>query len=289
MRCAAGGVTTSLFADLLRARLQQQQPGRVAALHRAAAAWCEEHGLADDAVRHALAAGDTAWAARLIEQHFDATLYLRSEGATAQRWLAALPAELVQSRPRLLLAQVLLAATLGRAEAMEPPLDAAERALAGAAPAVDEPFEPSVGKAASMLVNIPALIALHRSFLAQLRGDAEGTAAFASQALAELGGGERLLDSTAQGLLAAAEWLRGRLADAEQAFVSSIAGWQVGAAHLRMGRLPARPGPARPGPAGRGRRDLPADTGHRCSVRPAARATRWPCVRGPGRGGLPAE
>jgi LuxR family transcriptional regulator, maltose regulon positive regulatory protein len=216
-----------LFADLLRARLQQR-PGQVAVLHRAAAAWYEEHGLADDAVGHALAAGDTAWAARLIEQHFDATLYLRSEGATAQRWLAALPAELVQTRPRLLLAQVLLAATLGRAEAMEPPLDAAERALASAAPAVDEQFEPSVGKAASMLGNIPALIALHRSFLAQLRGDAEGTAAFASQALAELGGGERLLSSTAHGLLAAAEWLRGRLADAEQAFVSSIAGWQAG-------------------------------------------------------------
>jgi LuxR family maltose regulon positive regulatory protein len=127
-----------------------------------------------------------------------------------------------------LLAQVLLAATLGRAEAMEPPLDAAERALAGAAPLVDEPFEPSVGQAASMLGNIPALIAVHHSFLAQLRGDAEGTAAFASQALAELGGGERMLSSIAQGLLAAAEWLRGRLADAEQAFVSSIAGWQAG-------------------------------------------------------------
>jgi LuxR family maltose regulon positive regulatory protein len=217
-----------LFADLLRARLQQQRPGRVAVLHRAAAAWYEEHGLADDAVGHALAAGDTAWAARLIEQHFDATLYLRSEGATAQRWLAALPAELVQTRTRLLLAQVLLAATLGRAEAMEPPLDAAERALADAAHAADEPFEPSVGKAASMLGNIPALIALHRGFLAQLRGDAESTAAFASQALAELGGGERLLSSIAQGLLAAAEWLRGRLTAAEQAFVSSIAGWHSG-------------------------------------------------------------
>ncbi len=36
-----------------------------------------------------------------------------------------------------------------------------------------------------MLVNVPAQIALDRSYLAQLRGDAEGTAAFASQALAE--------------------------------------------------------------------------------------------------------
>ena len=47
-----------LFADLLRARLQQEQPDRVPALHRNAATWSEEHGLADDAVRHALAAGD---------------------------------------------------------------------------------------------------------------------------------------------------------------------------------------------------------------------------------------
>ena len=47
-----------LFTDLLRARLQQEQPGKVAALHRNAAAWCAEHGLADDAVRHALSAGD---------------------------------------------------------------------------------------------------------------------------------------------------------------------------------------------------------------------------------------
>src|SRR5580692_11583946 len=154
-----------LFADLLRVRLQQERPGRVAELHRAAAAWYDEHGLADDAVGHALAAGDTAWAARLIEQHFDETLYLRSEGATAQRWLAALPAEQFESRPRLSLARVLLAATLGRAEAMEPALAAAERALAGAGAAADEPFESSAGRAASMLVNVRALIAVHRSFL----------------------------------------------------------------------------------------------------------------------------
>src|SRR6202041_265621 len=35
-----------LFADLLRARLQQQRPGRVPELHRAAAAWYAEIGRA---------------------------------------------------------------------------------------------------------------------------------------------------------------------------------------------------------------------------------------------------
>src|SRR5262249_34099896 len=81
-----------LFADLLRARLQAEQPGRAVALHRAAAAWCEEHDLADDAVRHALGAGDPVWAARLVERNVE-TLLGRSEGVTLRRWLSALPAE----------------------------------------------------------------------------------------------------------------------------------------------------------------------------------------------------
>ena len=217
-----------LFADLLRARLLEQQPGQAAQLHRNAAAWCEEHGLADDAVHHAVAAGEMIWAARLIERHFDAVYNLHGEAATIQRWLSAMPADLVRSRPRLLLAQAALADASGRAEAVEGLLDDADRAPAGAA---DEPFEPSAGRAASMLVNVPATIALHRCYLAQLRGEVEGTVAFASRALAESGEGEWLLRSTAQGFLAVAEWLRGRLAEAERAFVSGIAGWRAAGQH----------------------------------------------------------
>ncbi|MGH3172702.1 MAG: hypothetical protein ACRDPF_02380, partial [Streptosporangiaceae bacterium] len=98
-----------LFADLLRARLQEQ-PGRAAGLHRKAAGWFRDHGLADDAIRHALAAGEMLGAARLIEEDFDAAYNLRGEGQTIQRWLSALPADLVRSRPRLLLAQAQLRA-----------------------------------------------------------------------------------------------------------------------------------------------------------------------------------
>ena len=212
-----------LFGDLLRARLKQQQPGRAAGLHHNAAAWCEEHGLADDAVRHALAAGDPTWAARLIERHFDETFW-PGERATVQRWLAALPAELAGSRPRLCLVRAVLALAGGDAEGAGPPLDAAERAFTDA---TDEPFEPSAGKAASLLVNVPAGIALGRASLAHLRGDADGTAAFASQALAKTGEGESMLDSTARWLLAMAEWLGGRVAEAERAFAASITGWRA--------------------------------------------------------------
>src|SRR5262244_3239260 len=93
-----------LLADLLRSRLADERPERVPELHRAAAVWHEEHGFAGDAVRHALAAGDVAWAARLVERHVEALLR-RGEGATLDRWLSALPAKCIRARPRLCLAQ----------------------------------------------------------------------------------------------------------------------------------------------------------------------------------------
>jgi LuxR family transcriptional regulator, maltose regulon positive regulatory protein len=212
-----------LFADLLGVRLRQERPDRVEELHRAAAAWHEAQGLADDAIGHALAAGDATWAARLIERQVDACL-LRWEGATLQRWLAALPAELVDSRPRLSLAQARLALISGRLEAIEGPLDAAER---GAADAADEPYEPSVGRAASMMANLPAAIALQRAGLAHLRGDADQMMASARRALAALGEGEWMLESFTRMVLAVGEWLTGRPAEAEAALASSIAGWQA--------------------------------------------------------------
>jgi LuxR family transcriptional regulator, maltose regulon positive regulatory protein len=218
-----------LFADLLRARLQQEKPDEAARLHRNAAAWYAERGLADDAIRHAVAAGEMTWAARLIERHFDAAHSLRGEAATVQQWLTPLPAELVRSRPRLLLAEAVPAATGGRLEAAEQLVDAAERAYAdqGAdqgADAGDEPFEPTIGPAGSLLVNVPATIALVRGYLAQLRGDARSTAEFGSQAVAESREDEWILRSVAQVQLVVAGWLDGRLDEAERAFADGIAG-----------------------------------------------------------------
>ena len=105
---------------------------------------------------------------------------------------------------------------------VEPLLDAVECVPPGWA---DEPFEPAVGVAVSLLVNVLALTTLDRGYLAQLHGDAEATAAFATQALAEIKPEERALSAAAHALLAVAEWLRGRLAAAERAFASSVTGW----------------------------------------------------------------
>ena len=208
-----------LFADLLRARLQQQRPGRVVALHRAAAAWCEDHGLADDAVRHALAAGDPAWAARLVERHAE-TLLGRSEDATLRRWLSALPAESVRDRPRLCLAQAYGAAMGFQVEALEALLDDAERAFSVSG---DEPYEASAGRPVSSLANVPAGIAFLRAVLARLRGDAALASDYNRQALAQLGEDYWLMRYLVRWNQAAAGWLGGRPGPAERGLTEVLA------------------------------------------------------------------
>ena len=55
------------------------------ALHRAAAAWCQEHGLADDAVRHALAAGSVRGLAEPLTERELEVLRLIAAGRSNQR------------------------------------------------------------------------------------------------------------------------------------------------------------------------------------------------------------
>ena len=140
-----------------------------------------------------------------------------------QRWLSALPAGLVAARPRLLLIKAAIVLLSGRMDEVTALLDKAERSYADVAA---EPFEPSAGPAASFLVNVPARIALDRAYLADLRGDGEGTATFATKALAEIREGETMLRSHAVATLAMADWLRGRLPEAERGFASSVTAWR---------------------------------------------------------------
>jgi len=226
-----------LFADLLRARLEAEQPGRVPELHRAAAAWCEEHDLADDAMRHALAAGDAAWAARLVERHVE-TLLGRSEGVTLRRWLSALPAQAVGDRPRLCLAQAFGAAMGFQLEALEALLDDAERAFAVSG---DEPYEPSLGRPQgdSVLANVSAGIALLRAVLARLRGDADLAACYNRQALARLGEDDWLMRLFVRWNQAVADWLGGRLGPAERGLAEVLAERRPAGGFL-AGYLPMR-------------------------------------------------
>jgi LuxR family maltose regulon positive regulatory protein len=123
----------------------------------------------------------------------------------------------------LLLAQAQMASMRGDLRTMEPLLEAAELVIDRAD---EEPFQPSTGPEGSLLVNARAMLALQRSYAAQLRGDATATAALTREAMEQLGENELMLSSAVQGFQAMAEWLHGRLAAAAEAFEASIGWWR---------------------------------------------------------------
>jgi LuxR family maltose regulon positive regulatory protein len=241
----------SLFADLLRVRVAQERPDRLPELHRAAAGWHELRGLADDAVRHALTAGDAAWAARLVEQHIGATLAW-GEGATVTRWLAGLPGEQLRARPRLCALRAFQAILAGQPAEVQRWLDAADAALAG------EPTEETAGKQAAvgwepgwLPADLSESLAWLRADLARLRGDADTTIWLASQLLARLPAGESVPRFNAERNLARASWLNGELGEAEHALAELAAArpagenlalavcWERGRVLCAQGRLGA--------------------------------------------------
>jgi LuxR family transcriptional regulator, maltose regulon positive regulatory protein len=207
-----------LFADLLRARVVQLHSDLVPELHRRAATWYEQHGLTDEAIRHALACGDPPWATRLVKEHLGETIR-RGEIANLQRRLSLLSNAAVRSRPGLCLAQGFIEIHHGHMQSAERLLQHAERNLdrEGGQQTLDLPT------GGGMVAEAPAAIALLRAELAGARGDAQGMARFATAALAHIMDDEHGPRFFARLLVAGADWMSGRLADAEAALVVMLA------------------------------------------------------------------
>jgi LuxR family maltose regulon positive regulatory protein len=208
-----------LFGDLLQVRLQRGQASRVPDLHSRAGTWCEQHGLTDEAIRHASASGDSAWATRLVEQHLAETLR-RGESAMLGRWLSLLPDDAVRSRPALCLAQAVMDFDFGHLDAVERLLEHAERAF-------DQSQEPQMlvlPTNAGMVAKVPAAIALLRAGVATGRGEPERAARYARSALTELTEDEPGPRFWARWLQQFAAWMSGRMEDAEAGFAEVLAG-----------------------------------------------------------------
>jgi LuxR family maltose regulon positive regulatory protein len=213
-----------LFADFLRSRLERESPERLVEAHRRASDWYERGRWPTEAIGHALASQDHELAVRLVERHMGEVLE-RSEGATFDRWLEAIPITLVRSRPRLCLARAYRAMVGGRPDVLEPLLEDTERAFA----ASDGPDESAAAESTQTgwLANIPGAVAVLRADIARLRGDADGTTWLAQQALGHLSAEDRLLRSLAEWNLARARWMRGELVEAERALADIFAAWRV--------------------------------------------------------------
>jgi LuxR family maltose regulon positive regulatory protein len=117
-----------LFGDLLRSRLARETPELVPELHRRASEWFEREGQGEEAISHALAAGDLERALRLVEGQVP-QVCARGEFALLRRWLDALPKERVRASPTLCVGRAWAAWAVRELDAVEAWLRHTEAAL----------------------------------------------------------------------------------------------------------------------------------------------------------------
>jgi LuxR family transcriptional regulator, maltose regulon positive regulatory protein len=222
-----------LFADVLQARLQDEQPELAPELHRLACEWFEQHGDRSEAIRHAMAGGNVARAADLVELALPATGQNRQE-ATLRRWLEALPKDLLRVRPVLSNAYAGSLLVRGEVRGVEERLRDAERWL----DATDEAAQRQAARPGSMIVvdeaafrRLPGSVAVHRAGQALILGDVAGTAVHARRALDLVGEDDHLARGGAAGLLALASWTSGDLEGASGWYAAAMASLEM-AGHL---------------------------------------------------------
>jgi LuxR family maltose regulon positive regulatory protein len=97
-----------LLRDILRRELDRTEPGLVPALHRRAAEWFQDVGMHTDAVRHAVAAGDSGMTRRLI---CDDYFRVASSGrvSTVVGWFEAIRDSILHADGGLLVARAMAA------------------------------------------------------------------------------------------------------------------------------------------------------------------------------------
>jgi LuxR family maltose regulon positive regulatory protein len=92
-----------LFQKLLKRRLKSRySPHDISALHKQASAWFAENGLIEDALHHALEAGDPSGAAQLMARHRH-DLVNQEQWHRLGRWLRMLTRDIVEKDPELLM------------------------------------------------------------------------------------------------------------------------------------------------------------------------------------------
>ena len=222
-----------LFADVLRARVMDEQPDLVHELHTRASEWYERNGDRSEAIRHALDAEDFERAADLVELAIPALRQGRHY-ETLRRWLEALPDELIRVRPVLSVGYAGALMIRGEVEGVEARLLDAERWLDTTTGVRQGPRAAS----AEMVVvdekefgGLPSAIAMYRAGQALLLGDVAGTMTHARRALDLVDEDNHLGRGSPAALLGLAYWTSGDLEAAHRWYSDAMASL-VKAGHL---------------------------------------------------------
>jgi len=107
-----------LFQGLLQRELQaHRSEEEIAMYHARASAWYADQGLIDEAIEHALAAGDESSAKRLVEEQFLRT-FEQEQWVQVERWLRLLPEEQINGSSIMLVARAWIVQTQGQLNEM---------------------------------------------------------------------------------------------------------------------------------------------------------------------------
>lgn len=207
-----------LFAEVLRAFLNEAHSEGVPHLHRRASAWFEQNHLPGEAIRHALAAQDFDRAADLIEGVW-LGMDLSYQSAAWLAWAKALPEQTVLNRPVLCVGYAWALLAIGEIEASESRLRDAERWLGLAGDQSEHSSAGMVVVDQAEFRALPASIAAARAYRALALEDIPATKMYANQALALVQGNESIHRTQATALLGMAEYAEGNLFAAEQHFL----------------------------------------------------------------------
>jgi LuxR family maltose regulon positive regulatory protein len=119
----------ALFRELLYRTLQHTHaPEEIAELHRRASLWFRQNGLVEEALRHALPGGGEDLAAQIVAEQVAVQLN-RFDWHPLERWLAQLPASVVETHPWLLAAEAYVLHFRSQWGAMLPVVKRAEQRL----------------------------------------------------------------------------------------------------------------------------------------------------------------
>ena len=106
-----------LFAQVLRSELARAEPGTVPALHHRASAWYLASGWVEEAIGHALAAGDVPRSIELIARHWSAYVSVGRAG-TVRAWMRMLSDDQIAAHPLAAHCAAWAAALSGEPESM---------------------------------------------------------------------------------------------------------------------------------------------------------------------------
>lgn len=213
-----------LFAEVLQRHLLRTEPTQIAALHQRASRWYAEHDAFQEAVEHALAAGDTEGAATVIEQAWSTFCGQSDLHPTLGSWLAAVPEHTIRGRPLLCLLEAVLLADRRDFAGAERWVYSAEEALARSRTALSDEVNRSVrGKVAAI-----------RASFAGLQGHIDEAIRAAEVALRDLPPADAAFRGTVMLGLGYAALDQGDLPRAAQAFAECVALSRAAASEMQL-------------------------------------------------------